>query len=623
VFDQFEEIFTDESVFGLHPTRWQEEQKAFFRQVAVALTVDPLLRVVFVIRKEHLAEVDRFATFSPEGLRTRFHLEPLSREAALAAIRRPVEEHTRRSFAEGAAEKLVDELLLMRVDVGGEVKEVSGRYVEPLHLQLVCESLWDDLPPDETVIKKKAVQAYGDVDQVLGELYDTAVRSASATAHMREGRLRKLIESDFITPSGTRAPVFVDDTSDGKASANAVAELERRHVIQAEEWRPGARLYELTHDRLIEPIRMSNETYRASRRWRWWLATALAIAAIAGGIAAAVFLLFFSGGGEGTFDLDTYARLPPNTSEPTAALSSASFSRRGTLVITAGANGTAQVWNWIQPKPLLVHALNASRKALSSASFSPVGDFNEIPGVASDTSRDFIVTAGADGVARVWKSPEWELKAELSADKPSPLTSASFNPDGGLVVTADSDGVARVWDWKANTPPYVLRASRNRLSSAAFSPDGGLVVTAGADGVARVWDWPLQELVSAVTPPEPAPLSGASFSPDGKLIVTGGADGVARVWRWPERRVLAEMAQPAPVTSAVFNSFLGQFVLTAGADGAARIWTWDPKNKKDPVKVAQQPAALSRAVLSPVGSFVLTADKDGFATIYGPEQVGS
>jgi hypothetical protein len=95
----------------------------------------------------------------------------------------------------------------MRVDVRGDVKEVYGRYVEPLHLQLVCESLWRDLPPDEAVIKKADVQTYGDVDQVLTDLYDKAVRSASATARMREGRLRKLIESDFITPSGTRAPV--------------------------------------------------------------------------------------------------------------------------------------------------------------------------------------------------------------------------------------------------------------------------------------------------------------------------------------------------------------------------------------------------------------------------------
>jgi WD40 repeat protein len=602
VFDQFEEIFTDESVFGLRPTRWQEEQRAFFRQVASALTVDPLLRVVFVIRKEHLAEVDRFATLLPEGFRTRLHLEPLSRDAALAAIRRPVQEHTQRSFADGAAEKLVEELLLMRVDVSGYVGEASGRYVEPLHLQLVCESLWRDLPPEETLIKREDVQTYGDIDQVLSDLYDNAVRFASTKAHMREGRLRKQIERDFITASGTRAPVFVNDTSDGEASATAVAELERRHVIRAEQWRPGARLYELTHDRLIEPIRSSNETYRASRRWRWWVAVVAAFAALAGGIAAAVVLL--TGGGGGPFDFIQYAKLPSD--KPPTALSSASFSPDGKVVVTAWADGVARFQEWATPTAKPIPALRASQEALATASYSPNGLF--------------ILTAGADGIARIWKPPRYKLVAELGARNSSPITSASFSPDGALVVTAGTDGVARVWDWNAQTPPHVLRASRKPLSSADFSPDGTLVVTAGADGVARVWDWLGAVPTKALVGSQPASLTSASFSPDGTLVVTGGADGVARVWRWSASDEVSAVTLPAPVTDTVFSS-LGQFVLMAGADGTARVWTWE--SDKNPVTVAQLPAALSGAVLAPVGALILTTDRDGFATIYGPNQVSS
>jgi WD40 repeat protein len=430
--------------------------------------------------------------------------------------------------------------------------------------------------------------------------------------------LRKLIESDFITRSGTRAPVFLDDKSDGDGSAKAVAELESRHVVRAEEWRPGARLYELTHDRLIEPIRMSNQTYRARRRWRWWLASVLAFAALAGGISAAFVLL--TGGEGGPFGLIQYAQL--RSPRPPTALSSASFSPRGDLVMTAGADGKARVWIW-RPAPghsTLLHVLNASPKALSSASFSPQGSFS----AKSDPAEDFILTAGADGVARIWKFPGYERKVALRPDNPSPLTSASFSPDGTLVITADADGAARVWLWSENRPkrpPWVLKArQRAALTSASFSPDGTLVVTAGADGVARVWDWVTERVVKNLAGPEPAPLSGASFSPDGKRVVTGGTDGVLRVWQWREGKQLAEVTERSPIRSTVFNS-LGQFVLTACEDGAARVWTWD--STKDPVRVAQRPAALSSAVLSPIGSLVLTADTDGFATIYGPTQVGS
>jgi hypothetical protein len=605
LFDQFEEIFTDESVFALRPTRWQEEQRAFFRQVAAAVAADPLLRVVFVIRKEHLAEIDRFAALFSEGLRTRFHLEPLSEQAALSAIRRPVEERTRRSFAEGAPEKLVEELLMMRVDVGGEVKEVPGRYVEPLHLQLVCESVWQDLRPEETVITEEDVRTYGDIDQVLGELYEVAVRAASASAHMREGRLRKRIESDFITPSGTRAPFFVDETADGKGTAEAVAELERRHLIRAKEWRPGARLYELTHDRLIEPIRTSNEAYHARGRWRRWLAAGVAIGALAGGIVTAVVLLTADNGGP--FDLKRYATLP-SRGKPAAALSSASFSPDSNYIVTAGADGVARIWNWSKATATPSKVLDASPKALSSASFSPDGNY--------------IVTAGADGVARVWKKGKPVKK--LSAGNSAPLSSASFKPDGDLVLTAGADGMVRLWVWDPSAatstkPTLVFKASKKALSSASFSSDGNYIVTAGADGVARVWFWPANELKAELSTGELVPLSSASFSPDGKFVVTGSADGVARVWKWSAHRIENQLMQPARVTSTAFGSPGGHFVLTAGADGAARIWGWE--SDKDPA-VLRQPAALSSAAFSPVGALVVTAGRDGFATIYAPNQVG-
>ena len=66
----------------------------------------------------------------------------------------------------------------------------------------------------------------------------------------------------------------------------AVEELEDRHLIRPE-WRAGARWYELTHDRLIEPIRASNARSRARvarRRLR------LAMTGVGGSPAVAVII---------------------------------------------------------------------------------------------------------------------------------------------------------------------------------------------------------------------------------------------------------------------------------------------------------------------------------------------
>ena len=289
VFDQFEELFTFEVVYDLYGDAWQEQQRGFFDQVAEAISSDPMLRIVFVMRKEYLAEVERFAPLLPERLRTRFHLEPLDGDEALAAVEGPLRDaEPPRSFADGVARNLVNRLLLMRV---GPERDVRGRFVEPVQLQVVCRSLWQSLPPDATTITESDVKAFGDVDTVLGGFYDEAVGAAASAAHVREGRLRAKLEDDFITSIGTRGTVYLEDW---QRLVPALEELERRHVVHAE-FRSGTRWYELTHDRLIDPIRASNAARRRRRTRRLALAAALAAASAALVLAA---LAVLSQGGE-------------------------------------------------------------------------------------------------------------------------------------------------------------------------------------------------------------------------------------------------------------------------------------------------------------------------------------
>ena len=127
VFDQFEELFTSELVYELYGNAWQDQQAVFFRQVAEAMADDPMLRVVFLMRKEYLAELERYEPLLPERLQTRFQLEPLERERGAPAVEGPLR-GTPRSFADGVAEKLVDRLLAMRVGPG---RDVRGRFVSP------------------------------------------------------------------------------------------------------------------------------------------------------------------------------------------------------------------------------------------------------------------------------------------------------------------------------------------------------------------------------------------------------------------------------------------------------------------------------------------------------------
>jgi hypothetical protein len=272
IFDQFEELFT------FAPERWQD-RRGFFEQLDAALEENPLLRVVLVLREDFLAQLDPYAGLLPERLRTRFRVELLRRAGALEAVTRPLEHaEPKRSFAPGVAEQLVEDLLRMRfVGETGRVAEAEGEFVEPVQLQVVCRNLWQRLPREVLEISRGHLYAFGNVDQALREFYEGAVRQAARGPSISERRLRRWVEEKLITQVGTRGTVNEGQQKTAGIPNSVVQELENQHLIRGED-RAGARWYELTHDRLIEPIRESNKAWRKTwEAWRSALATACAI----------------------------------------------------------------------------------------------------------------------------------------------------------------------------------------------------------------------------------------------------------------------------------------------------------------------------------------------------------
>jgi hypothetical protein len=256
VFDQFEELFT------VYPDRWRE-RRPFFEEIARAVEDDPLLRTIVALREDYVAELDPYASIVPGSLRTRFRLERLGREAALSAVTEPAA-LTSRSYALGAAEILVEDLLKMRVGTGrDESAEVEGQFVEPVQLQVVCHSLWSTLPPEVEEITAEHLGLFGDVDEVLSRFYSDAVAAAAVAGGTSERELRTKLEQMFITPIGTRGIVYAGATETGGIPNPAIEELERHHLLRGD-YRAGTRWLELTHDRLIEPIRASNRERAAA-----------------------------------------------------------------------------------------------------------------------------------------------------------------------------------------------------------------------------------------------------------------------------------------------------------------------------------------------------------------------
>ncbi|HYR74853.1 MAG TPA: tetratricopeptide repeat protein [Pyrinomonadaceae bacterium] len=257
VFDQFEELFT------FYPERWNDRQN-FFDQVSEALERDRLMRIIFVMREDYIAELDPYVSDLPEKLRTRFRLERLREDAALEAVTEPLD-GTGYSFAGGVAEQLVNNLLEVPVETAAGVATVVGEFVEPVQLQVVCQTLWQKLDhSDNKEITFDQLKAFGDVDLALSDFYETAIITVSSETGVNEGLLRRWFEHTLITTSRTRGTVFRGRQETGGIPNAAVDKLVDQHLIRGEV-RGGARWYELTHDRLIEPIITSNQQWMLQR----------------------------------------------------------------------------------------------------------------------------------------------------------------------------------------------------------------------------------------------------------------------------------------------------------------------------------------------------------------------
>ncbi len=254
IFDQFEEILTTD------PTN-QAAREAFFAQLGAVLR-DRNRWALFSMREDFVASLDPYLRPLPTRLSTTFRLDLPGEDAARQAVQEPARQ-AGVDFRDEAVTSLVDDLRCMRVQTAGGIEEQPGQVVEPVQLQVVCYRLWERLPPGATEITSADISAVGSVDDALAAYYDERVALAAAATGVDERFIRDWIERHLISVQGIRGQVLQEPERSQGLDNRAIALLIDAHLIRAEQ-RRGAIWYELTHDRLIEPLRNSNAAWLAA-----------------------------------------------------------------------------------------------------------------------------------------------------------------------------------------------------------------------------------------------------------------------------------------------------------------------------------------------------------------------
>jgi WD40 repeat protein len=100
---------------------------------------------------------------------------------------------------------------------------------------------------------------------------------------------------------------------------------------------------------------------------------------------------------------------------------------------------------------------------------------------------------------------------------------------GHQILTAGADGTARLWDGATGQLRQIYRGGSRFLADATLAPDG-LVIAGGADGLLRFWDATSGSLLWALQAHK-SPLIGVHV--EGRDIVTRGFTGELSRWALP------------------------------------------------------------------------------------------
>ncbi|NOS71586.1 MAG: hypothetical protein HOP33_16880 [Verrucomicrobia bacterium] len=289
-------------------------------------------------------------------------------------------------------------------------------------------------------------------------------------------------------------------------------------------------------------------------------------------------------------------------------VNSAEFSLDGKRIVTASADGTARVWDASTGQPL-IEPMKCSF-SVTFAEFSP------------DAKR--IVTGSQDGITRVWDAQTGQPVTEPMKHGKETITyvsSVHFSPDGKRIVTGSSDNTARVWDAETGQPltePLVQgldlkeKEKKEREEREKAKPKGNSTVysinTVGyvnsADGLTVTGE------VSTT------PVT-AQFSSDGERIVTASEDRTARVWDAQTGRPLTELMKHGSGVRAAQFSPDGKRIVTVARDGTARVW--DAQTGQSLTEPMKHGSGVASAEFSADGKRIVTAAYDNTARVWNAQ----
>ncbi len=200
---------------------------------------------------------------------------------------------------------------------------------------------------------------------------------------------------------------------------------------------------------------------------------------------------------------------------------------------------------------------------------------------------------------------------------PKQLRSIAISPDNTRIVTAGDDGVIRVWDAASLKWIREIHGHTKPVYSVAFSADGTMLASASLDGTVRIWDGqtfaPVQTF-SAVDDKGQVAQYGVAFEPVSNPEYVDSVGGDGNVWIWDVHKHALAKKMPSHTGLGVATAGSLSFAPAPNDSGTFATANWDgtirffDTGRTDTIPAF--PGKALRLAYSPDGKWVASAGAD-------------
>lgn len=216
----------------------------------------------------------------------------------------------------------------------------------------------------------------------------------------------------------------------------------------------------------------------------------------------------------------------------TQAVETVAFSSDGSLLATAGSDGTVRLWDPATGLP--IRAPFPSRVGPVDAVARPRdrdGHARPVVGLAFSPDGQLLASASTDMTVLLWNPATGRPVREPLVGHAGYVYAVAFSSEGRLLATASHDMTVLLWDPATGRPVgRPLVGHTGYVMAVAFSPDGWLLASSSTDGTVRLWHPATGRSLGEPLVGHTGRVYAVAFSPDGQLLASVGSDQTVRLW---------------------------------------------------------------------------------------------